>query len=393
MKLSSKHTGIQRCTAPATLAAGRPMLPLRAKRLLCKPVAFRDDDTPDVISGRRIDQPGITVPAYIPVTPHTSAPGTRPSHVHLDPLTFYPVTAAEDHPVNVGPMARSIYRVLGTLSAASAVAAICLPDVVGKVLFNRTPSPTNTILMQAAGATLLPTIFNKRALLLGSQVGDLNLPTFKHLNTASLIHGIIAMVILTQAVSLRSPVLAAVVGGMASLAILNCSYCLTKSRTGGGIFPSIGGIVSDVLRTFAPSNLRSAVYSILTLAYAGMGTMLLMANPDTPYSLFTTLALAAGGSYHNAAVATFLTRITGAGLLAAAVTTASLRAASDANRICAPVYKDMNLGMSGLGMLMASVWAVAMTQGVSLRNNLAWGWTALNLLTLAFCGVQYVRAP
>lgn len=86
------------------------------------------------------------------------------------------------------------------------------------------PACTHPPLAARFSARSLPGRCPQRA----AEGGTLGSPVHKQMATACLLHSVLGLVVLAQAVSLRNPVLAASVGGLCGVATITMAYTLMK---------------------------------------------------------------------------------------------------------------------------------------------------------------------
>ncbi|KXZ44983.1 hypothetical protein GPECTOR_60g761 [Gonium pectorale] len=320
------------------------------------PVAFKENN-PD-----SIDEPTVSP------TRQTGAGTPAAGRPALGPDTLM-ASAANLRPVNLGAVATMLLPVLTYGTAAAAAAAIFAPGAVGSFIFGGAAlSATNRALLQGAGAALIPTLVSKHQIKRAADTGILASPVYKQLVSACLLHGVLGLVVLSQAVSLRNPVLAATVGGLTGLATLTTSFTIMKIRESGQLTPSGRGMLAGVISLLGPANLTSAAYSVLTATMIAAGAMFFTSDPTTPCAIF----YAAKDSVH-----VFACRITGAAALANAIVLFTVKQAADQGRQTSPLYRSLNASLATYSGISALLLLYGLVTGLAMPVGATYGYVGL----------------
>ncbi|KAG2485653.1 hypothetical protein HYH03_015625 [Edaphochlamys debaryana] len=363
-----------RCGCSSRLAQRGPCpSPRPLSRRPCKPVAFkeRSDD---------IDAP--------PPSASTRPTGDSPANPSAAAYGREPLvdSTANLRSVNLGPMATLMYPLLTYGTAAAAAAATVLPGPVGSALFpGATLAAPQRLLLVLTGAALLPTVAAKHEIKRAADSGIVGAPAFKQLASACLMHGVLALVVLTQAVSLRNPVLAASVGALSGLATITTSYTLMKIRESGQVLPSTRGLLGGVLDLISPRNLNATAYFAATVLTMALGGSFFLTEPGSACPFGLTAA--------RGAVDVFCMRMAGAATLANGLVLGLVKQAADAGRAGSPLYQALNVGLA----LGAGISAIAMLAAVATKHAAGagptWAYAGLMGAVAVLAGANKITAP
>ncbi|PNW70678.1 hypothetical protein CHLRE_17g730000v5 [Chlamydomonas reinhardtii] len=365
---SATNSQVRGLRAYGVRAAARPAVVVR--RRPCKPVCFKDKDS---IDDTTTAAPGSTK------SPSSSVPtpGAIPSARPLD--------TTGTRPVNLGPVASTLYPALQYATIAAAAAAIIAPGPTGSALFRGAAmTPTNRALLVWAAAALIPSIISKRQIKKAADLGILGSPAFKQLVSGCLLSGVLSLVVLTQAISLRNPILTCTVGTLAGVATLTTAYTLVKIRESGQLLPSARGLLAGTLDLLTPRTATAAGYSLLSAATAVAGVALFTSDPSAACPVFYQT---------KDAIHVFGSRIAGALTLGAAVSLFTIKHAADDGRQGSPMYKQLNGAAAAWAGLTAGVVGYSMATGLAMRNPMTLGVLAFYIITAAFTGYNWATAP
>ncbi|GLC33761.1 hypothetical protein PLESTB_000112700 [Pleodorina starrii] len=374
MLLSSVPTSQRLRASPGAGACSSrfcPSLPAaRVNRRPCKPVCFKEN-TPD-----KIDDATTTR------TSGVTTGGVPPRSYGTEPMMMPPVALRS---VSLGPVASVMYPLLTYGTAAAAAAAIVMPATVGKFVFPSAVLTTvNKLMIQCAGAALLPSVVAKRQIKHAADSGILASPTYKQMVSACLLGGVLELVVLSQAVSLRNPLLAATVGGLAGLATLTTSYTLMKIRESGQLVPSPRGVLSGLMSLLTPATITAAAYSLATIALTTAGIMLFTSDPATPSLLFIL---------PKDPVHVFCARIMGAATLANAVLMFVVKQAADDGRQGSPLFRSINGGVASSSAITAGVLGYGLATNWAKSVPHFWALFGTMAATALLSGYNWMTAP
>ncbi|GLI59690.1 hypothetical protein VaNZ11_001634 [Volvox africanus] len=343
----------------------------RTSRRSCKPVCFKEN-TPDRIDDATIGRPSDAMPNVAATPPRSYGLESGMSTAGL-------------RSVNLGPVASVMYPILTYGTLASAAAAILAPNAVGIFLFrNAALTAVHKMMIMCAGAALIPSVFAKRQIKRAADSGILASPTYKQMVSACLLNGVLSLVVLSQAVSLRNPLLAASVGGITALATLTASYTLMKVRESGQLAPSAGGLLGGLMSLITPSNVTAAAYSVSTIALSVVGVMMFTADPATPSMLFIL---------PKDAVHVFCSRIIGGATLANAVLLFTVKQAADDGRQGSPAFRNINAGIASYAAITAGVLGYGLATGWAKSTPPVWGLCGVMVTTALLSGFNWASAP
>ncbi|GIM12982.1 hypothetical protein Vretimale_16190 [Volvox reticuliferus] len=343
----------------------------RTSRRPCKPVCFREN-APDRIEDATTGRSSNAVP---------SGAATPPRSYGMEPM----VSTAGLRTVNLGPVASVMYPILTYATFVSAAAAILAPNAVGMFVFRNTALTTvHKMMIMCAGAAIIPSIFAKRQIKRAADSGILASPTYKQMVSACLLNGVLGLVVLSQAVSLRNPLLAASVGGITALATLTASYTLMKIRESGQLAPSASGMLGGLMSLLTPTNVTAAAYSIATVALAVVGVMMFTADPSTPSMLFIM---------PKDPVQVFCSRIIGGATLANSVLLFTVKQAADDGRQGSPTFRNINAGIASYAAITAGVLGYGLATGWAKSVPPFWGLCGVMVTTALLSGFNWVTAP
>ncbi|KAG2454430.1 hypothetical protein HYH02_001449 [Chlamydomonas schloesseri] len=363
---SSQTRGL-RAAAYGARAAGHPLVVVGRKP--CKPVCFKEKDSIDETT---------TTPTPAKKSPPSSipTPGAIPSPMPLETST---------RPVNLGPVATTLYPALQYATIAAAAAAIIAPGPTGSALFRGAAmTPTNCALLVWAAAALIPSIISKRQIKKAADSGILGSPALKQLVSGCLLSGVLSLVVLTQAISLRNPVLTCTVGTLAGVATLTTAYTLVKIRESGQLLPSPRGLLGGALDLLTPRNATAAGYSVLAAATAAAGVALFTSDPATACPVFYQT---------KDAIHVFGSRIAGALTLGAAVSLFTIKHAADDGRQGSPMYKQLNGAAAAWAGLTAGVIGYSIATGLAMSTPVTLGFLTYYIITATFTGYNWATAP
>ncbi|KAG2431832.1 hypothetical protein HXX76_009325 [Chlamydomonas incerta] len=350
--------GVRAAPRPAVVVGRRP----------CKPVCFKEKDSIDETTtsptSAKKSAPSVPTPGAVP-SPFPSETGTRA--------------------VNLGPVATTLYPALQYATIAAAAAAIIAPGPTGSALFRGAAmSPTNCALLVWAAAALIPSIISKRQIKKAADSGILGSPAFKQLVSGCLLSGVLSLVVLTQAISLRNPVLTCTVGALAGVATLTTAFTLVKIRESGQLLPSPRGLLAGAADLLTPRNATAAGYSVLSAATAAMGVALFTSDPAVACPVFFQA---------KDAIHVFGSRIAGALTLGIAVSLFTIKRAADDGRQGSPTYKQLNGAAAAWAGLTAGVVGYSMATGLAMSTPVALGILAFYIITATFTGYNWATAP
>eukprot|EP00882_Tetradesmus_deserticola_P025798 GHRQ01028367.1.p1 GENE.GHRQ01028367.1~~GHRQ01028367.1.p1 ORF type:complete len:264 (+),score=84.30 GHRQ01028367.1:154-945(+) len=227
----------------------------------------------------------------------------------------------------------SAYWTLGSAAIATAAAAMLLPGVFAGLMFGAATDPVVDSIARAAGATLIASATVKYTLKEASLRGQLYMDTFQRLNLGLLLQSGLCLVVLAQAISLRNPLLTAFLGTLCGATMLLSSriYYLNKA---GWPLPSLTKTLSGAISVLLPRNSPATMYSLLTMAFAGMAAMCLGASPGRPLVMYEGL---------SGPMTVFLHRVAGAGMLLQTLMAYSLKDGADREKLGATTFRCVQL--------------------------------------------------
>lgn len=365
MQLANKHIT---CAGRSPYSA-RAQVPLRASGLLrrpCKPVCFKEN-RPDAIDDATTTRPT------------TSSTGVT-SGLGADPM----LSARALRPVDLGPVGTMMYPVLVYGTLAAALTAMFAPGLTARYIFPNVPfTATSGVMIFNAGAALIPSIVSKQEIKRAADSGILAAPAFKQLVSACLLHGVLALVVLAQAVSLRHPALATTVGGITGLATITTAYTLMKIRESGQLLPSARGLLGGMLSLLTPSNPTAFIYSLITTVLFGMGALLFTTDPSSPSILFKA---------PMDSMMIFLSRVMGAATLGTALMAAAVKDAADQGRQGSPLFRALNMGLALYTGFSAAAKGYALVAGLAIPSATTYAAIAFTACTALFCAYQWATA-
>eukprot|EP00878_Enallax_costatus_P013164 GHUV01013761.1.p1 GENE.GHUV01013761.1~~GHUV01013761.1.p1 ORF type:complete len:223 (+),score=45.17 GHUV01013761.1:1695-2363(+) len=202
--------------------------------------------------------------------------------------------------------------------------------------------------------------------------------TFQRLNIGLAVQSLGCLVVLAQAVSLRSPPLVAFLGTVASLGLLVSSrvYSLNKE---GFPFPSPTKTLSGAISVLMPRNGPAFMYSLLTVMFAGMAMMALGAKPGQPMVIYGGL---------SGPMTVFMHRATGAGMLLMTLVAYSLKDGADREKLGATTFRWLNLGVACSMLTMAAHMTFDWQSGLLVRGTKAA--TMMTTQWIAFMWTSYM---
>ncbi|KAG2431831.1 hypothetical protein HXX76_009325 [Chlamydomonas incerta] len=365
--------GVRAAPRPAVVVGRRP----------CKPVCFKEKDSIDETTtsptSAKKSAPSVPTPGAVP-SPFPSETGETLSNASSSSLHTFGTRA-----VNLGPVATTLYPALQYATIAAAAAAIIAPGPTGSALFRGAAmSPTNCALLVWAAAALIPSIISKRQIKKAADSGILGSPAFKQLVSGCLLSGVLSLVVLTQAISLRNPVLTCTVGALAGVATLTTAFTLVKIRESGQLLPSPRGLLAGAADLLTPRNATAAGYSVLSAATAAMGVALFTSDPAVACPVFFQA---------KDAIHVFGSRIAGALTLGIAVSLFTIKRAADDGRQGSPTYKQLNGAAAAWAGLTAGVVGYSMATGLAMSTPVALGILAFYIITATFTGYNWATAP
>eukprot|EP00882_Tetradesmus_deserticola_P007162 GHRQ01007541.1.p1 GENE.GHRQ01007541.1~~GHRQ01007541.1.p1 ORF type:complete len:412 (+),score=105.36 GHRQ01007541.1:881-2116(+) len=315
----------------------------------------------------------------------------------------------------------SAYWTLGSAAIATAAAAMLLPGVFAGLMFGAATDPVVDSIARAAGATLIASATVKYTLkvrcsvlstvicsttdhyryydtLAGQQQlqadtyaaasdlqeaslrGQLYMDTFQRLNLGLLLQSGLCLVVLAQAISLRNPLLTAFLGTLCGATMLLSSriYYLNKA---GWPLPSLTKTLSGAISVLLPRNSPATMYSLLTMAFAGMAAMCLGASPGRPLVMYEGL---------SGPMTVFLHRVAGAGMLLQTLMAYSLKDGADREKLGATTFRWLNLGLAGSLLVMVSNMTMDWQSGVLVHGPKTAGLLAAQIAAFMWTSYMYV---